>query len=159
MGLFRMYKLSFAACLALLVLALSSCTGGGLKIPQAPTIGVSGLQLVSPGLQSQTFRLGLDLKNPNNFLLPLRGFNYTLKLNGIEVAQGVNSDLINIPAGGNSALQMDISMNLLTLFGRLKGAGLLSGKPLKYELSGNVGVLNQALTLPFSRVGQVAVSQ
>ncbi len=152
-------KASRTLFIVMLALTLGACAGGGLKMPEAPSVGLSSLQLVSPGLRSQTFRVGLDLKNPNNFSLPLRGFSYKLKLNGVDVAEGVNSQSITLPAGGSSALQMDISMDLFSLFGRLKSAGLLTGQPVKYELSGNVGLLTQGLTLPFNRAGEIAITR
>ncbi|MGV6859930.1 MAG: LEA type 2 family protein [bacterium] len=143
----------------LLVLMLGGCAGGALKMPEAPSVGIASMKLLSPGLRSQTFRIGLNLKNPNNFPLPLRGFSYQLTLNGVDVAQGVNSQSINLPAGGSSELSMDISLDTLTLFSRLKNAGLLSGKPIQYGLKGNVGLVSQGLTLPFSRTGEVSVSR
>lgn len=138
---------------------VSGCAGGSLAKPQAPGVSVAGLQIMSMDLTNQTIRLSLNLDNPNAFMLPLRGLGYDLKLGGKSFISGTSNDQVNIPANGSSALNLDVSANLLSMFSDLKSLNLLSGAPLDYELSGSVGVLSQGLKLPFNRTGQVKLTR
>lgn len=154
----RIFPLS-ALGLFFLVVLLTGCAGGQLAKPKAPGVKLSNVQLVSAGLTQQTVRLTLDLDNPNAFMLPLRGLGYQLKLNGKSFISGNSAESVDIPANGSSALSIDVSADLLSLFNNIQSLGILAGAPVNYELSGSVGVLSQGLKLPFSRSGQVKIQR
>jgi LEA14-like dessication related protein len=132
------------------LVACSTLTGR----PDAPIVSLADIKFSKMGLLEQSFTLTLRMKNPNDFRLPLRGLNYALKLNGSKLAEGASASKVTIPAYGEALIEVDLVSNLLTAFNQLKG---LSGtKPLKYSLSGKVGVVNKAFKLPFSKEGEIS---
>ena len=87
----------------ILVFALSlltACSGSnGIKgIAEPPTVSVKHVQFERLSWQGGQATFLLDITNPNAFTLPLSGFDYSLKLNTIEVANGEQKQSIKIPA-------------------------------------------------------------
>jgi LEA14-like dessication related protein len=106
------------------------------------------------GLLEQGFVLTLRLKNPNDYSLPLRGLSYGLKLNGQKFAEGASASQVTIAPYGEETIDVDVVTNFFSIFKQLKG--LAGEEPLKYSLSGKVGLVNKAFKLPFSREGNVS---
>lgn len=143
----------------LLAMLLAGCAGGQLAKPKAPSVTLAGLEVVSLGVSEQTLRLNLNLDNPNGFALPLRGLGYQLKLNGKSFISGTSPTSVDIPASGSSAVSIDVSANLLSMFSDIQSLGVLAGAPVDYELSGSVGVFSEGLKLPFTRAGKVQIQR
>lgn len=154
-----MRQTKFVVLFCWLTILLAGCAGGQLAKPQAPGVTLAGMQLVSADLSQQTVRLNLNLSNPNSFALPLRGLGYQLKLNGKNFISGSSPQSVDIPASGDSALSIDVSANLLSMFSDIQSLGVLAGAPIDYELSGSVGVFSQGLKLPFTRTGKVQIQR
>ncbi len=142
--------------LLVLVLGLTACVGLG-KRPEPPLVSLDGIELTRLGWTEQAFTLTLNLKNPNNYRLPLRGLSYTLNLNGQPFAKGISTDAVTIAAGGTSQIRVKVVSNLLAAYGQAKTWLGGSGAPLKYSIKGSFGVLHKSIKLPFRRVGEISL--
>jgi len=61
---------------------------------------------------------------------------------------------VTIAPYGEETIDVDVVTNFFSIFKQLKG--LAGEEPLKYSLSGKVGLVNKAFKLPFSREGNVS---
>jgi len=52
----------------------------------------------------------LNITNPNSFPIPLTGFDYGLKLNGVEVANGVKEQRVTIAARQSQKLEVPLTL-------------------------------------------------
>jgi len=62
--------------------------------------------------------LNLDVKNPNQSAALLNGLQYILSIDNVQFTTGTLNQSLNIPAGGNQLLPLQIGVDLATL---LKG--------------------------------------
>jgi LEA14-like dessication related protein len=147
--------------LVLRLLVLSACSillgaCSSLTHLQAPDITATAVELVDLQLTAQRFKVGLHVQNPNDRDLPIKSANCALEIQGVEVGRGETTQPFNLPAHGESDVDMIVTTNLASsvpnLIARLVGAGDLPS----YRLSGSV---NPDITLlppiPFSKSGQL----
>lgn len=120
-----------------------------LKTPQISLVNVKPMQI---GLIEQRFKLSLRVKNPNTVELPIRGMQYRLQLADTEFAQGVSDQPIDIPAGGESRLDVEVKTDLTKVLRHLRA---LRKGPVAYRLDGDVAVAMQALKIPFAYEGEI----
>jgi LEA14-like dessication related protein len=147
------YDLKHYGLLLIVLAGLVSCSAL-TKRPEAPIVSLADIKFSKMGLLEQGFVLTLRLKNPNDYSLPLRGLSYGLKLNGQEFAEGASASKVTIAPYGEETIDVDVVTNFFSIFKQLKG--LAGEEPLKYSLSGKVGLVNKAFKLPFSREGNVS---
>jgi len=62
--------------------------------------------------------LNLDVKNPNQSAALLNGLQYILSIDNVQFTNGTLNQSLNIPAGGNQLLPLQIGVDIATL---LKG--------------------------------------
>lgn len=139
--------------LSLLVL-FSGCSSV-LPKPDPPKVSLAGLKIAKLNWSEQTFDLTLNIQNPNNFSLPLRGLDYALKLNGNEFARGLSNDNVTIAANGEAQIKLRVGSNLLKSISQISSFLNSGGSELNYSLDGNFGVLHESFRLPFNRSGKV----
>ena len=146
-----MRSLKYYGLLLILVFGLMACSAL-TKRPEAPIVSLADIKFSKMGMLEQTFILTLRLKNPNDYSLPLRGLSYGLKLNGAAFAEGASASKVTIPPYGEETIDVNVVSNFFSIFKQLKG--LSGNEPLKYSLSGKIGLVNKAFKLPFSREGE-----
>ena len=134
----------------------SACSTLGSK-PEAPTVTLAGLKIVSADFFEQRFALDLRLQNPNDFTLPIRGMSYDLVLNGNSFASGVSADKVDVPALGETVVRVESVTNLFSLYRQLQQLGESSEKGVEYQLKGNISLVNRALKLPFNKQGEISL--
>ena len=148
-----MRSLKVYGLLSVILFGLLACAALTQR-PEAPIVSLADIKFSKMGLLEQSFILTLRLKNPNDVNLPLRGLSYGLKLNGQEFAEGVSASQVTIAPYGEEMIDVDVVSNFFSIFKQLKG--LAGEEPLKYSLSGKVGLVNKAFKLPFSREGELS---
>jgi len=148
-----MRSLKIYGLLSIILFGLLACSAL-TKRPEAPIVSLADIKFSKMGFLEQSFILTLRLKNPNNYSLPLRGLSYGLKLNGQDFAEGASASKVTIAPYGEETIDVDVATNFFSIFKQLKG--LAGEEPLKYSLSGKVGLVNKAFKLPFSREGEVS---
>ena len=143
--------------LALLVLAalLSACSLMQLK---APDVTPTTVEVVDVQLTQQKFNVGLHVQNPNDRSLPIKSANCTLQIQGVDVGRGETTEPFEVPAHGESDINMVVTTNLATSVPNLVMRLFTNGEMPSYRLSGSV---NPDITLlppiPFSKSGQLTI--
>ena len=104
-------------------------------LPESLTL----VKLDPPGVGSgtATFRLEVEVGNPNTFALALSNLDFTLFLGGKHAAQGSSSEEVNLPPTGRERLTLNVTVDLdqtPEVLGDM--ARLVTGEPLPYHLEG-----------------------
>jgi len=134
----------------LLCLCLSACATLGLQKPQ---VSVVDIKPVASSLLEQNFDLVLRLQNPNRLPLSATGLSFDLRVNGQQLASAVSKQGIQLPALGETTIQLRLHT---TLLGWLKqmGAVMQGNGQLDYQLQGKLEGLEGLGDLPFSSTGE-----
>lgn len=142
---------------ALVVLLGVSCAVLPSK-PLSPEARLVGLRMEQLGLLEQRAILILELTNPNQFKLPVKGLDYEVLLNGHAFAVGEMPDPVTLPADGVAEVELSVVSDLLGLLG-IFGQSLQNGaSTIEYSISGKAKVMGAGLSLPFSRSGYLPMA-
>lgn len=142
-----MTKLIYKSVAMVLVIALTACASLMTR-PESPRISLIGLQPVSFELFEQRFLVSLRVKNPNQFVLPVRGLDFNMDINGKHFADGLSATHVDIPALGEGRVDVEVSSSLFNTFRQLQTI-LNQGQDFDYRIKGDVMLQNRALRLPF----------
>lgn len=140
-------------CISIFLLFLS-CAGLGEGIIQAPQLRITDAALSNISIFRQDIDLKMNIKNPNPFSLPIRGFSYRLELNGVEFTNGFNETALNIPSAGESKTTLKITGDLLSF---IRKFNLGDAKQLNYSLSGDIAILSSSLRFPYRQTGELGL--
>ena len=120
---------------------LSGLTGcstwmtGGFKDPDVQLIKVD---VVKARLLEQEFRLRFRIDNPNGVSLPVRGLDYNVHLNGIQLAEGYSNEWFTVPAHGHHTFDVPVRTNLWRHLKGVVEALEEPEAPIRYRLRGEV---------------------
>ena len=142
---------------ALLALLMSGCAAM-MRQPEPPQVTLAGIELTSVSLFEQQFRVQLRLQNPNNFDLPLDGFQFNLKLNDQPFLSGTSVDSVTLPRLGSVTVQMDAVSELSGLLQQIKGIASGASRTVRYSLTGKVHLVRPVLSLPLKEEGEFDMS-
>lgn len=148
----QFYNKSLFATLSILIFAsfLSACSSGGIKgLVEEPTIQVHKVEMGNFNLSGGSATFVLDIQNPNSFPIPLSGFDYGLRLNGIQVAQGVKQQRVTIGAKQSQKMEIPLHFSFTNMVNMLPG--LLRSRSLNYDLGGSIHL--PWFKIPFNRAG------
>ncbi|MEZ5537864.1 MAG: LEA type 2 family protein [Thiolinea sp.] len=138
--------------LFLLLLTLQGCAGVPGLI-ERPKVSVQDVSLHSLSLTGGTVLIHINLTNPNRFPLPLHGIQYSLNLNGRQVANGAQIQNRTINPLETVAVDIPVQMNMLELF--QVAPAILLNRRAAYDLSGAISL--PLINVPFSRRGEIGV--
>jgi len=147
-------RLFIPACAALLCAALLSACASLPRSWEAPELAVRGVRVKELGLARQVFLVTLAVRNPNDRTLPIKAMTYRLKLDGQELAQGGGALDKQIPAFGESQVEVELVGSLLGLATQLPALALRE-TPIDWTVSGTATIADGLLTLPYRYSGQV----
>lgn len=130
---------------------ITACsTGAGIKgIAEPPTVSVQNVQMQRLNWQGGEANFTLNVSNPNAFPLPLSGFDYGLKLNGVAVANGDRQQSITIPGRESTQVSVPLKLSFVNIASMLPG--LIRQGTMQYELMGSVHL--PWFKIPFTRSG------
>jgi LEA14-like dessication related protein len=136
----------------LLAILLSGCAWLTPNL-HAPHLRVLGVRVLRADFWQQQLEVRLRVRNPNSISLPIESLQYSLALDGHQVAHGRSSRRFTVPPNGTAEFNTEVTANmagaLFTLFGR-GGA-----RPVRYRLRGKVELARGLLReLPFDERGQ-----
>ena len=120
---------------------LSGLTGcstwvtGSFKDPDVQLINVD---VVKARLLEQEFRLRFRIDNPNGVSLPVRGLDYNVHLNGIQLAEGYSNEWFTVPAHGRHTFEVPVRTNLWRHVRQIVKALEKPNEPIRYSLKGQV---------------------
>ncbi len=155
-----MIRGSLRPALRLLVLSASGMLLGGCSLTrlEAPDITPTSVELMDAQITEQRFKVGLHVQNPNDRSLPIKSANCALQIQGVEVGRGETTAPFNVPAHGDSDVDMIVTTNLASSVPNLITRLFRAGDLPSYRLSGSV---NPDITLlppiPFSTSGQITL--
>lgn len=136
-----------------LTLAVGACSLIAPKFNR-PNVTVIGIEMRSGNLLQQNFAVKLNIQNPNDRALPVRGLRAELNVGGEQIASGVSDRAVTVPAFGESEFDMTISANLALALLKLADRANKQADAIDYDLSGEASVdLPFLRKLPFHQAG------
>lgn len=122
---------------------------------QTPQLTVVGVQLQGSDLWSQHLKVRIRVDNPNDRELPVSSVEFTLEVEGQQLANGVSAASFVVPAHGQAEFDTNVSANLagalLTLLARNGSA-----QSVAYRMAGKVELSGGLLrSIPFEERGTV----
>ncbi|HEY5808145.1 MAG TPA: LEA type 2 family protein [Povalibacter sp.] len=140
--------------LAALLMAFVGCSSLGPKL-ETPRLTIVKVSMTSGDIFSQNFLVHLNVENPNDRALPIKGIDYKLFLQGDSFAEGVSGKPFTVPANGETEFDMTVRTNFVSSIGRLLTR--LNGKTkVEYVFEGKV-LLESGMVrkIPFQESGTV----
>ena len=105
-------------------------------------------------LLQQNFAVKLNIQNPNDRALPVRGLHTELSVGGEQIASGVSDRAVVIPAFGESEFDMTVSANLALALLKLTDKANQHADSIDYDLTGAASIdLPFLRNLPFHQSG------
>jgi LEA14-like dessication related protein len=111
-----------------------------------PNISVESIEMRGGNLLQQTFAVKLNVQNPNDRALPVKGLHVELNVGGEEVASGVSDRAFVVAAFGESQFDMTIKANMALAVLKLADRMNQHADSVDYDLSGAASI-----DLPFLR--------
>lgn len=140
---------------AVLLVGLGGCVGP--QKVQAPTIALQNVVFQKSQGFMQHLEVQLIVSNPNDFSIPLTGLKFDLKVNGLDFAQGLSNQHVEIPRLGRAVVPVDVTVSVLALMKQIQAAQ--KRKDLEYRVKGTA-FLDQVLLpkIDFDRQGKIKLN-
>lgn len=145
----------FALVVALLVTA-SSCSTLRPNL-KAPRLALVSVAMTSADIFNQQFLVRINVENPNDRELPIKGLDYKLFLEGDGFAEGMMNKPFTVPANGETDFDMTVRTNFVSGVGRLLSR--LNGRTqVNYAVEGKLLTDIRFLKkIPFSETGSATI--
>lgn len=138
----------------LLLVGLSACSAMGPKL-ETPRLTIVKVAMTSGDIFSQNFLVHLNVQNPNDRELPIKGIEYKLFLQGDSFAEGTSSKSFTVPANAETEFDMTVRTNFVSSVGRLL-TRLGGKKTVEYVFEGKVMLASGMIrNIPFQESGSV----
>lgn len=144
--------------LFLAAVALSPACSYVTKPWIAPGVTLVGIRPAQMTAEQQTFIVSLNVNNPNDRTLPIKGVTYNLLVEGHEIANGAGSLDKQIAAFDEGVVDVEVNTTLMDLF-RTAPTMALTGDRWSYKISGILKIADGYLPVPFRYSGKVEVDQ
>jgi LEA14-like dessication related protein len=123
-----------------------------------PTVSVVDVELHSGNLLQQNFAVKLNVQNPNDRALPVKGLHLALSAGGEQIATGVSDHAFVVPPFGESEFDMTVKANLALALLKLSQKADQHADSIDYEVSGGASIdlpfLNE---VPFHQSGSFSL--
>lgn len=114
--------------------------------------------MVSANLLQQKFAVRLNVQNPNDRELPVRGLHTELHVGGQQIASGVSDHAFTVAAFGESEFDMTITANVALAWLVLADKVNNGAKSIDYDLTGAASIdLPFLRDLPFRQHGSFSL--
>jgi len=124
-----------------------------------PNVSVASIEMRGGNLLQQTFAVKLNVQNPNDRALPVKGLHLELNVGGEEVASGVSDHAFVVPAFGESEFDMTIKANMALAVLKLATRANQHADSVDYDLSGAASIdLPFLRDLPFHQTGSFPIN-
>lgn len=136
------------------VLLFAACSSLAPKL-ETPRLTIVNVAMTSGDVFSQNFLVHLNVQNPNDRELAIKGIDYQLFLQGDSFAEGVSSKPFVVPALGETEFDLTVRTNFVSSVGRLL-TRLNGKKTVEYVLEGKVMLESGMIRkIPFRETGSV----
>jgi LEA14-like dessication related protein len=134
--------------------ALAACSSLGPKL-ETPRLNIVKVAMTSGDIFNQNFLVQLNVQNPNDRELPIKGIEYKLFLQGDSFAEGTSARAFTVPANGETEFDMTVRTNFVSSVGRLL-TRLGGKKTVEYVFEGKVLLASGMIrNIPFQESGSV----
>jgi LEA14-like dessication related protein len=124
-----------------------------------PNVTVSSIQLRGGNFLQQNFAVKLNIQNPNDRDLPVRGVHAELNVGGEQIASGVSDNSIVIPAFGEAQIDVTVTANMLLALSKLTNKLNQQADSIDYDLTGAASIdLPFLRNLPFHQSGTLPLN-
>jgi LEA14-like dessication related protein len=139
-----------------LAIGLSGCSAMGPKI-EVPRLSLVSVAMTSADIFNQQFLVRINVENPNDRELPVKGIDYKLFLEGDSFSEGTSNKPFTVPAKGDTDFDMVVRTNFVAGAGRLLSR--LNGRDqVQYVVEGKVLTdISMAKKIPFQESGTVTI--
>ena len=142
-----------------LSLMLSGCSGFAPKFTR-PNITVISVEMRGGNILQQSFAVKLNIQNPNDRALPVRGLHTELNVGGDQIASGVSDRAIIVPAFGEAEFDMSINANIALALLKLADKANQHADSIDYDITGVASIdLPFLRNLPFHQTGSFALKK
>lgn len=126
---------------------------------ETPRLAIVQVAMTSADIFSQQFLVRMNVQNPNDRELVIRGLDYELFLEGDRFAEGVSNESFVLPALGEAEFEMTVRTNFVSGIGRLLSR-LGSRSQVNYVVEGKVFTdIAFFKKIPFRESGSVDLSK
>lgn len=139
----------------LVILWIAGCAGVSTNI-ESPRVSIADVRLVNANLFSQTYRLRLNIQNPNPTDLPIDGMTYELRFNGQPFASGVSGQAVTVPRYGIEVVEVDAIGTLSNVLRQLTQLERASLQGFRYSVKGQMELRNLERRVGFDESGEIS---
>ncbi len=137
-----------------LIAAATLCLAACAPKFNRPTVSVVNIEMRGGNLLQQNFAVKLNVQNPNDRSLPVKGLHVELNVGGEQLASGASDRAFVVPAFGESEFDMTIKSNLAAALLTLADKMNQHADTIEYELTGAASIdLPFLSNLPFHQRG------
>jgi LEA14-like dessication related protein len=148
----RMTRMARQALLITAVALLGACAVTP-KL-ETPHLAVTDVTILNNDLWAQKLRVRVQVDNPNNIALPVRGLEYTIEVEGQQFATGASAASFLVPARGQAEFDMNVTANLAGTLIRLLVRNQQGQQSVAYRLTGKLSLSEGFLrSIPFEEHG------
>jgi LEA14-like dessication related protein len=122
---------------------------GKLAMPKLPVLNVKSFTPTGVSASGVEFRLVTDVKNANDFEIPIDGFSFDIKVDGRRVLENKGARGLRIQPGKTGSVPVDFKVGLGAL--GISLAEAVSGKRMRWEVGAHL--TSGRLKLPFKDAG------
>jgi LEA14-like dessication related protein len=149
----------FASLLVILLATLAlvvsvSCTSLGRIVIAPPQVSLAAVGLKDVTSTGATIVFSVKVENPNSYSLKVKNVRYEVQLNEREFSRGSIELPPEVPAKGQSVIDIPVPVFYRDLFARL--VDLLAKEKSKYYIKGTADF--GGLTVPFESRGDLKLS-
>jgi LEA14-like dessication related protein len=143
----------------LLTAAAVLCLAGCMPKFNRPNVTVVSVELRGGNILQQNFAVKLNVQNPNDRALPVKGLHVELNVDGDQIASGLSDRAFEVPANGETEFDMSIKANMAAAFLKLADRMNRHAESIGYELTGGASIdLPFLHDLPFHQSGSFSLS-
>ncbi|MCK5276098.1 MAG: LEA type 2 family protein [Alphaproteobacteria bacterium] len=130
---------------------------GGCVTPQkiqSPSIVLQDVKLLNTEGLTQHLQVELLVSNPNDFDIPLTGLKFGMQMNGLDFAEGLSNQRIDIPRLGRAVVPVEVTVSVLAIMKQIQAVQKKNG--VDYRVAGTVYLDHILLpSVDFDRQGKV----
>ncbi|MEN8195037.1 MAG: LEA type 2 family protein [Pseudomonadota bacterium] len=130
---------------------------GGCVSPQkvqSPSIALRDVKLLNAEGLTQHLRVELLVSNPNDFDIPLTGLKFGMQMNGLDFAEGLSSQRVDIPRLGRAVVPVEVTVSVLAVMRQIQAVQKKNG--VDYRVAGTVYLDHVLLpSVDFDRQGKL----
>lgn len=122
---------------------------GNMPMPKLPNINVRSFTPTNVSASGVDFRIETEVKNDNDFEIPIDGFSFDIKVDGRRVLENKGAKGLRIAAGRKGVVPLEFKLGLGAL--GISLAEAVGGKTMRWELGADVS--SGKLKMPFKDAG------